>query len=277
MITKYLISTSIFSLISISVLQAADIVVAEQPVPVIAAPTFSWTGFYVGGQIGNFWSKIAVNYLADETAGKWEAVPKENLPKLSGFMGGVYAGSNIDIDNGFIIGFDTDIMWSNKKYTKDISIPKNKQVGETAETSKKSLRNHSDEDESTASQIESIHHTLKQKWSGATRVKVGFAMERMMPYLSGGIAYTQLQNVFEVAANNTESREAIDLASLASDEKKTMVGYTLGGGVDFAMTDNIIVRAEYRYSDFGKKKFVQDKFEMDYKTNDFRVGVAYKF
>ncbi|QEE09014.1 porin family protein [Bartonella kosoyi] len=281
MIKKYLISTSIFSLMSISVLQAADAIVPEQHAPVITVPAFSWTGFYIGGQIGNFSSKTAVNYLIDETAGKWEALPKENLPKLSGFIGGIYAGSNIDIDNGFIIGVETDIMWSNKKHTKDIPIPQNSQAGETAQSSKtKSLTRVSDDEESSESLIKGISHTLKQKWSGATRVKVGFALERMMPYLSGGIAYTQLQNIFGFVVDSRfreALREAVDSSNLVHDEKKTMIGYTLGGGVDFAMTDNILLRAEYRYSDFGKKKFVQDKVEMDYKTNDFRVGVAYKF
>lgn len=284
MITKYLISTSIFSLISISVLQAADIVVSEQPVPVITVPSFSWTGFYLGGQIGNFSGKTTVNYLLDEAAGKWERVPKESLPKLSGFIGGVYAGSNIDIDNGFIIGIDTDIMWSNKKHMKDIFVPKKNQAGETAQSSKtRSLIRDSEGDESAASLIEAISHTLKQKWSGATRVKVGFAFDHVMPYISGGIAYTQIQNIFGIVIDSRvrevlrEARESVDPSDLAHDEKKTMIGYTLGGGVDFAMTDNVIVRAEYRYSDFGKKKFVQDKVEMSYKTNDFRVGVAYKF
>ncbi|WP_273717639.1 MULTISPECIES: outer membrane protein [Bartonella] len=274
MITKYLVSTSIFSLISISVLQAGDVVVREQPVSVITAPAFSWTGFYLGGQIGNFSGKTTASYL--KAAGKWERVPKENLPKLSGFIGGIYAGSNIDIDNGLIIGIDTDIMWSDKKNAKDIPIPQKKQTGETSKSSERtSLTRDSHEEESPALLIEAIRHTLKQKWSGATRVKVGFAIERMMPYVSGGVAYTQLQNIFASIADS-KSR-AIDLSDLLHDEKKTMIGYTLGGGVDFAMTDNVIVRAEYRYSDFGKKKFVQDKYEIGYKTNDFRVGVAYKF
>ncbi|WP_422614300.1 outer membrane protein, partial [Bartonella schoenbuchensis] len=39
----------------------------------------------------------------------------------------------------------------------------------------------------------------------------------------------------------------------------------------------VILRAEYRYSDFGKKSFINDNVEVDVKTNDFRVGVAYKF
>ncbi|PIT69960.1 outer membrane protein [Bartonella tribocorum] len=280
MITKYLVSTSIFSLISISVLQAADSVVPEQPISVITAPAFSWTGIYLGGQIGNFSGKTTANYLTKET-GIWNPVEKENLPKLSGFMGGVYAGSNIDIDNGFIIGIDTDIMWSNKKSTKNIPLPKKDKPGEKKSLERAShSRDDSHEDASTTL-VESVSHTLKQKWSGATRVKVGFAVDRMMPYVSGGIAYTQLQNILSVVVDSKtvddNKSRAIDLSDFQHDEKKTMIGYTLGGGVDFAMTDNIIVRAEYRYSDFGKKKFVQDKVEMSYKTNDFRVGVAYKF
>ncbi len=86
MITKYLASTSIFSLILISVVQASDIITSEQPV--IAVPAFSWTGFYFGGQIGNFSGKTTASYLKDET-GIWNPIGKENLPKLSGFMGGV--------------------------------------------------------------------------------------------------------------------------------------------------------------------------------------------
>lgn len=274
MITKYLISTSIFSLISISVLQAADIVVSEQPVPVITEPSFSWTGFYLGGQIGNFSGKTTASYLKDET-GIWNPIGKENLPKLSGFIGGVYAGSNIAINNGFILGIDTDVMWSNKKSMKDIPLPKKDQTGEKKFLEGTSYTIDSHKEESLALPIEAIHHTLKQKWSGATRVKIGFAFERVMPYVSGGIAYTQIQNIF-ATVSDSKSR-AIDPSDFQHDEKKTMIGYTLGGGVDFAMTDNVLVRAEYRYSDFGKKKFLQDKLEMGYKANDFRVGVAYKF
>ncbi|PIT68895.1 outer membrane protein [Bartonella tribocorum] len=274
MITKYLISTSIFSLISISVLQAADIIVPEQPVPVITTPSFSWTGFYLGGQIGGFSGKTTASYLEEE-AKIWNPIKKGLLPKLSGFIGGVYAGSNIDIDNGFIIGIDTDIIWSNKENTKDISLPKKKQTGESLPSSGRAYLTRDSREEDSTTRVEVIHHTLKQKWAGATRVKIGFAIERMMPYISGGVAYTQLKNIFATVPDS-KSR-AIDFSDLRHDEKKTMIGYTLGGGVDFAMTDNVIVRAEYRYSDFGKKKLIHDKLEMGYKTNDFRVGVAYKF
>ncbi|AQX20151.1 outer membrane protein [Bartonella sp. WD16.2] len=56
-----------------------------------------------------------------------------------------------------------------------------------------------------------------------------------------------------------------------------MVGYILGSGINFTMADSAVLHAEYRYSDFGKQKFSKNKLKLDYKTNDFRVGVAYKF
>ncbi|EJF92864.1 porin family protein [Bartonella taylorii] len=276
MTTKYLITTSIFSLTLVSAVQAADVTIPEQPVPVITSPAFSWTGFYLGGQIGSFSGKTTLSYLKDKDTGKWTPIDKGLLPKLSGFIGGIYAGSNIDIDNGFIIGVDTDMIWSDKKDTKDIEPPKEKKSRIASEDSEEETSRSIAREDPAAAVKESVQHVLKQKWSGATRVRVGFAIDRVMPYISGGIAYTQLQNTFKLKVADTTSR-AIDFSDFLHDEKKTMVGYTFGGGVDFAMADNVIVRAEYRYSDFGKKKFAHEMLEMGYKTNDFRVGVAYKF
>ncbi|MCZ2158142.1 porin family protein [Bartonella sp. 220] len=271
MTIKYLITTSIISLTLFSAAQAADIIVPEQSTSVIAVPAFSWTGFYIGGQLGTFSSKTTLSYVEDDDTEKWIPVKKERLPKLSGFVGGIYAGSNVDIDNGFIIGVDTDVIWSDKKSTEDIS---SKDV-EPSQKSRSGVAGTSRSTEHTDADSMTVQYTLKQKWAGATRARVGFVIDRMMPYVAGGVVYTQLRNVLAVPLNTTD--RAVSLAALLHDEKKTMIGYTLGGGVDFAMTDNVIVRAEYRYSDYGKKKFAQDKIEMSYKTNDFRVGVAYKF
>ncbi|WP_375632847.1 MULTISPECIES: outer membrane beta-barrel protein [unclassified Bartonella] len=124
-------------------------------------------------------------------------------------------------------------------------------------------------------EVETLNHTFKQNWGGATRVRIGFAADRFMPYLAGGIAYGQFQDTVSIFVKDEDGR--VVSSKNLSDETKTMIGYTLGGGVDFSVLDNVIVRAEYRYSDFGKKKFAKEKLEVNYKTNDFRVGVAYKF
>ncbi|MGF7157569.1 outer membrane beta-barrel protein [Bartonella heixiaziensis] len=123
--------------------------------------------------------------------------------------------------------------------------------------------------------VETISHTFKQNWGGATRVRIGFAVDRIMPYVAGGIAYAQFHDTISMTLKKQGDKTAS--SKNLTDETKTMVGYTLGGGIDFAMTDNVLVRAEYRYSDFGKKKFAKENLEISYKVNDFRVGVAYKF
>ncbi|WP_019220645.1 outer membrane protein [Bartonella senegalensis] len=272
---KWLITASAFTFVSVA--QAADVVIPPSPTPVapvIVAPTFSWTGFYIGGQIGGFSSKTKMDILSK---GKTVPVSDDFLPKLSGFMGGLYAGSNIDLGNGLILGVDTDIIWTDKNDTKtgkvyDIAeghIPYIKKILKEAGITV-------GENDLQAGDKRASSFTFKEKWAGATRVRIGFAAERIMPYVAGGIAYTQLQDIASVSITKKETGKVIVSGNL-SDETKAFVGYTLGAGVDLAMTNNVIVRAEYRYSDFGKKKFSNDKYETSYKTNDFRVGVAYKF
>ncbi|GAA5105783.1 outer membrane protein [Bartonella jaculi] len=274
---KWLITASAFAFVSASAAQAADVIVPPQPTPVtpvIVPSTFSWTGFYIGGQIGSFSSKTKMDILSD---GKTFPVSDDSLPKLSGFMGGIYGGSNIDLGNGLILGVDTDIIWTDKNDTKTgkvYAIDKNHIAYITKMLDKSGIKIGEKGLKAGDKRVSSF--TFKEKWAGATRVRIGFAAERIMPYVAGGIAYTQLQDIASVSITDKDTGKVIASGNL-SDETKTFVGYTLGAGVDLAMTNNVIVRAEYRYSDFGKKKFSNDKYETSYKTNDFRVGVAYKF
>jgi outer membrane immunogenic protein len=91
----------------------------------------------------------------------------------------------------------------------------------------------------TNTQKQKDDELVKQKWSGSTRAKAG---------------------------SN-------------SGETKTYAGWTIGSGIDYAVTNNILIRAEYRYNDFGKKAWNEksDNFQAQYGSNDFRFGVAYKF
>ncbi|MBX4336297.1 outer membrane protein [Bartonella raoultii] len=315
--TKF-ITASVFAFVSTSVAQAADVIVPQQSEQVVSSvkvfPSFSWTGVYLGAQVGNFSSKssatvpnVDIPLYPDESSRnkEWLALDKKYMPKLSGFLGGFYAGVNLGLDNHFILGIDTDILLSNKKDTKSTILTEKSSSESSTESSTESTASGSDNEgsdneASTESKAKhhkkakvmkgyvggvsrsvvknkkevensiSFFHTLKQKWTGATRVRIGYSAGRMLPYIAGGIAYGQLQDILSISITGEDPFDKV------SDVTKTMVGYTIGGGVDFAMTDNMIIRAEYRYSDLGKKKF-KDEIELKYKTNDFRVGIAYKF
>ncbi|MET3589744.1 opacity protein-like surface antigen [Bartonella silvatica] len=275
---KWLVTASAFAFVSASAAHAADVIVPPSPAPVtpvvVTPPSFSWTGLYIGGQIGGFSGKTKMDILSQ---GKTIPAPNDLLPKLSGFTGGLYAGSNVDLGNGLILGVDTDIVWADKddiKTGKSYLIAKNHVGYINSMLEKAGIKIGDNKIEEGDRRTHSF--TFKEKWAGATRVRIGFAAERLMPYVAGGIAYTQLQDIASISITGKDSGKIIASGNL-SDETKTLVGYTLGAGVDLAMTNHLIVRAEYRYSDFGKKKFSNDKYETSYKTNDFRVGVAYKF
>jgi outer membrane immunogenic protein len=83
-----------------------------------------------------------------------------------------------------------------------------------------------------------------------------------MPYITAGVAGSQvkLDNGFD-------------------DESKFRVGWTAGAGLEAKLTDNILGRVEYRYTQFGNKNYdlgtetVRNKLD----THDIRVGVGYKF
>ncbi|WP_375620098.1 MULTISPECIES: outer membrane protein [unclassified Bartonella] len=310
--TKF-ITASVFSLISPSIVQAADVVAHEEPVhvasEVVASSPFSWGGIYFGGQVGGFSGKTSAItrdvdiplYPDEESKSKpWIPVEKQYMPELSGFIGGFYAGVNFDLGNNFIVGIDTDMLLTEKKDTKTRFQTDESSAGGpgtegsgtegsgteglgtdteklgTEEKSRKKAKLVRKQgrglSRSVAEDKDSLtfNHTLKQKWTGATRVRVGFSAGRVMPYIAGGVAYGQFQDILSIVITGGEP------FNRTSDATKTMIGYTLGGGVDFAMTDHLVVRAEYRYSDFGKKKF-KDEIEVKYKTNDFRAGIAYKF
>ncbi|WP_375619562.1 outer membrane protein [Bartonella sp. TS25HLJMH] len=275
---KSLVTTSVIAMAAASAAQAADVVIPRETAPAVisAAPAYSWTGFYLGAQIGG---RSMKSDKGSSTLG-WHDL------KLSGMLGGLYTGYNVDLGNGVIFGLDTDVTFIGKKDTIDYGTwDVETAVTKTAEEINKIL---------TEAKIplkdglqvkkfdkytESV--TMKEKWSGATRVRIGFATDRIMPYIAGGVAYTQMQGISAIevkkAGDAGDDANKVIASGNVHDETKTLVGFTLGAGVDFAMTDNVLLRAEYRYSDYGKKKYFKDTAELQYKTNDFRVGVAYKF
>ncbi|AGF75384.1 outer membrane protein [Bartonella vinsonii] len=280
---KYLMMTSVIALISTSTAQAADIVVPHEVVsprvtPIVSPSTFSWTGFYLGGQVGNFSSKVEIT----DSGKKNEFFGKDQTPKPSGFMGGIYTGSNIELGNNLILGVETDAVWADRGDTKTLSTKELE--GDDLEDFNNTFTDAGiklgGDEKFVVGDTGSYSFTYKEKWSGATRARIGFAAANcIMPYIAGGIAYAQMQGISIISGTkkSVETKPNKTVIGTVGDKTKTMVGFTVGGGVDFTMTDNILLRAEYRYSDFGKKKFKDDEAEFNYKTNDFRVGVAYKF
>ncbi len=211
---------------------AADAIV-EAPPEVELAPVFSWTGGYIGLQAGYIWGEG--DAFSDDLDATAEIEPE-------GWLGGVYVGYNYQMANNVVVGIDADFAWTGADDTADVFDLGGAPIPFTLDT--------------------------ELDWEAAVRLRLGYAVDRFLPYVAGGVAFGNLEG------------EAFDLTPVsigAADE--TNVGWTLGVGLEYAFTDNLIGRAEYRYTDFGDFDVTVDGSDIttDLTTNDVRLGIAYKF
>jgi outer membrane immunogenic protein len=166
-----------------------------------------------------------------------------------GFIGGVYGGYDRQFDNNVVLGGEVDFAGGDVKGDSLYYVDDNPVANNAGQA--------------------------KLRWSGAVRARLGYAVDRFLPYLAGGVAFAS----YEYGAGVSHSGHYDSFS--ASD---TRVGWTVGAGIEYAFSDNLIGRFEYRYADFGSKTLdvaetgawaVGNK--VDLKTNDIRVGIAYRF
>lgn len=73
---------------------------------------------------------------------------------------------------------------------------------------------------------------------GSIRARLGVALDRVLIYATGGAAFAGFTNNYA-------------FGDLTETDSKTRAGWTVGGGLEYAVTNNWSIGAEYRYSDFG--------------------------
>jgi outer membrane immunogenic protein len=85
-----------------------------------------------------------------------------------------------------------------------------------------------------------VQHSTREDIQGSVRGRIGVAWDRALVYATGGVAIGSLHNSY---LNTSDGRgDAFDT---------TRVGWTVGGGIEYGVTNNWSIRAEYRYTDYG--------------------------
>ncbi|MFZ0609669.1 MAG: outer membrane protein [Xanthobacteraceae bacterium] len=104
-------------------------------------------------------------------------------------------------------------------------------------------------------------------WLSTVRGRLGYAADRFMPYVTGGAAFGDIR------------AQAPGLGQVGADR----TGWTLGGGLEAALTTNWTAKVEYLYVDLGSFNcglncgagLTTDN--VSFHTNILRAGVNYKF
>lgn len=170
----------------------------------------------------------------------------ENNP--AGFIGGAYLGYNYQRSDRVVLGIDADIAYS----------------GMNGSDGQRYLS-----DPSTS--IAGVESDLEIRWSGALRARLGYAAGRFLPYIAGGVSFARYDFRWEDHVNGT----------VPFRHNETLIGWNIGTGFEYAVSERMTFRAEYRYTDFGTDHFPNTYSgpltKIELQTHDVRLGVAVKF
>jgi outer membrane immunogenic protein len=231
MFTRLLLATT-STLALVGFAAAADLPVTPPPVPV-----FTWTGVYLGGQIGYAWAKDNGNLSNQGRLGP-VIVPSAFASSASSSQG-VLGGAHI--------GYD----WQVNQWV----------LGLRGEVDGTSLRK-------TVQPVSYVTSTTNLFIQGAILGRVGYAFDHVLVYAIGGGTYGAIHNSYKVLGQPDSFPTARS-------------GWTVGGGIEYAVNNNWSVRAEYRFSDFGSFTdnpivyFVSESHH--WTENQVKAGFSYKF
>ena len=191
---------------------AADLPYAKAP-PAVAS-VYDWTGVYIGGFGGVGFGNHNVNNATGQ------AVPFADYTanySSTGGIGGGEIGYNWQ-SGAFVVGVEGQFAWAGIKGNDAAQFNAGAFPGVTA-VDADNLR-----------------------WEGALLARAGYTIDRWMFFFEGGYAFGSIQHTNTPPAG---SGLAVDRFNVSAN------GLTGGGGIAYAVTNNLLAKFEYRYTNFN--------------------------
>jgi outer membrane immunogenic protein len=212
---------------------AADLPSRLPPPPVPYVPAFTWTGFYIGGNLGLGGDRFQYPF------GIFDAGTGQTTVTSSGIIGGGQVGYNWQLPNSFLFGFETD--FDGAAIRGKVTTYANTPLGVAAEA---------------GSRINYI---------GTVRGRVGYALDRLLIYGTGGFAYGQVNDSISGASG------LLGLGGVSTSQNYTRTGWTAGAGVEYALNENL--STIFNSLALGVPVGINQKTT----ANIVRAGLNYKF
>jgi outer membrane immunogenic protein len=259
---------------------AADMPVKAPPPPVVVS---DWTGWYVGFQVGGERSNASWDPTCFDAGGPplgtcGSALSKAAFPgsdgsasfHASGMRYGLYSGWMFQVNN-WVFGAESDYAIHHQTATFPgivgcVSVACN---GGAANGFVPPFTGDST--------------SLKFGDDFSFRARAGFlVLPQLQIYGTGGVA---AQKVSATVVCNGNTGAACTIGVLTSSSSTTLVGWTVGAGIEWKLIDHILLRGEYRYNDYGTWKqnafLGSGQFEefanVHVKSQMATFGIAYLF
>ena len=199
---------------------------------------FSWTGFYIGGNVGYGWGNSDVDFEPLPDAATFRFLDPQTLsPDPSGVIGGGQLGFNWQIGKLFVVGVEADFQGT------DIE-------GDDRTTGFDGFN----AVPTNPDRFLEAHERIQ--WMGTVRGRVGIAPWcRMLIYGTGGLAYGNVDYSAQTNFGTTFFRGA----TYPVDFTETNTGWCAGGGIEYAISHHWTIRAEYLHYDLGDQSATQNQ------------------
>ncbi len=240
---------------------AADIApYYRTPVP---APVYAnWNGFYIGGDVGGVWTSNNALWQPLPSSAAFAAFPTAGDTGGNAAIGGIHAGYNWQVAPTWVVGLEGDWSWTNSGSS--VNAPwLNNPGGGAVPGSFTSMSSNLD-------------------WVSSLRARLGYlVLPNFMLYGTAGGAWGKI----DYAASNNGGTVPYATSTAFS---RTQGGWVAGGGLEWMITNNWLLRGEYLYYSLESSPSVvavsgnSPGFPSGYSWSNttasvVRAGLSYKF
>ncbi len=200
---------------------AADMPVKAPPLP--PAPTWDWTGFYVGTNLGASYAKDSGTLIRQTVPPSGPPFPERFDFSPAGVVGGAQVGVNWQVSPSWVLGLEGDFQGSSQldHYTCVVSCLNQPALGELTFT----------------------HVDQNLTWFGTVRERTGWTNGPALFYVTGGLAVGHMVSIFDTKENFGPTIEY--------GLNDTKAGWVAGGGIEYKLDGAWSVKAEYLYMNLG--------------------------
>jgi outer membrane immunogenic protein len=249
--------------LALSLAPFATAIAADLPTKAPSPPAFSWSGCYVGvnGGGGTGGSNFTTAVGAGTHLGPADAATVSALGYGAGsdsqFVGGGQIGCNLQ-SGTFVYGIeaDADYFHSNPNFLNGTGTLS---TGDTFV----------------------LTPSLTTDYLATVRPRLGVAADRSLFYVTGGAAFTRVSYIETYA-------DTLNAGAGTATGGQSLIGWTVGGGWEYAWNDHFVTRVEYLFAKFpttngagviadtvgGANPFTGSA---DLVLQTLRVGLNYKF
>jgi outer membrane immunogenic protein len=200
---------------------------ADLPVKAPSAPAFSWSGCYAGVNGGGGASGSDFT----TTVGNGTHLTPDDAATVGGF------GTGSGNDSNFLVGGQIGCNWQSGTVVYGIEadadyFKSNATFGNATGTL------------STGDGF-AVTQSLTTDFLATVRPRLGVAADRSLFYVTGGAAFTRVSYLQTYA-------DTLNAGTGSATGGQNLVGWTVGGGWEYAWTDHFVMRVEYLFAGFPK-------------------------